>query len=267
MNAILLVYNTSIPSSHADAITYLTRRNLPVNLLGVNFGTVPTAVSQAQALASVYTVQSLVWNGVADTTFNGTTLYWGLYWTAQKYAVDGVILSTYTPLVYVNTQAPLNRPLPACFGSIVHLARFNNGLSFVPNGRLGSPAVSTNNFDFTTEMTTPLRKRARQPGGAQCHRSGARYNKGEPHLLSTATSIRSAALLAGTWWTTRSGTRVAYYQSLMSYARDRNGMNWTHRPRTRLQLQHRAAPTDFALGFDARSRSRSGACLLAGGHQ
>ena len=245
MNAILLVYNTSIPSSHADAITYLTRRNLPVNLLGVNFGTVPTAVSQAQALASVYTVQSLVWNGVADTTFNGNTLYWGLYWAAQKYAVDGVILSTYTPLVYVNTQAPLNRPLPACFGSIVHLARFNNGLSFVPNGRLGSPAVSTNNFDFTTEMTTRSGTALANQAVLHAIAAESRYNRGEPHMLSTATSygsqLPSLGLVNNTF-----GYSVAYYQSLMSYARSQ-GLNWT----LDLGLDYAfntGSATDFILG-------------------
>src|SRR5262245_19009196 len=191
MNAILLVYNTDIPARYTNAITYLTRRTLPMNLLGVNFGTVPTIVTQAQALSSVYTVQRLIWNGVTDTSFNGNTLYWGLYWTAQKYAVDGVILSTYTPLVYANTLSPMNRPLPASFGYIVYLARFNSGTNVVPNGRLGSPSNSANNFAFTTEMTTRSGAMLADQAVLNAIAAESRYNKGEPHLLSTATTYGS----------------------------------------------------------------------------
>lgn len=261
MNAILLVFNSSIPSSYTDAITYLARRNLPMNLLGVNFGTVPTVVTQAQALASVYTVQSLIWNGVADTSFNGNTLYWGLYWTAQKYAVDGVILSTYTPLVYANTQSPINRPLPATFGAIVYLARFNNGTSVIPNGRLGSPSHSANNFSFATEMTTRSGSTLANQAVLNAIAAESRYNKGEPHLLSTATSYGSQNSSLGMVSTTF-GYTVAYYQSLMSYARSQ-GLNWT----LDLGLDYAfntGSATDFALGTLPAPLSLWAMCLPVG---
>ncbi len=228
MNAILLVFNSSIPSSYTDAITYLARRNLPMNLLGVNFGTVPTVVTQAQALASVYTVhQSLIWNGVADTSFNGNTLYWGLYWTAQKYAVDGVILSTYTPLVYANTQSPINRPLPATFGAIVYLARFNNGTSVIPNGRLGSPSHSANNFSFTTEMTTRSGSTLANQAVLNAIAAESRYQQRRNPICSRLPRVMDRRTRHSAYGQHDvRGTRSTYYQSLMSYAWSQ-GLNWT----------------------------------------
>jgi hypothetical protein len=176
------------------------------------------------------------------------------------YSVDGIILSTYTPLVYLATQNPTNRALPASLARVAWYARTNSMQGTVANGRLGSPASRANSFDHTEEMTTRSGAQIADQAVLNAIAAEGRYNKGEPHLLSTATSYGSTNVdvrLLGPQY----GFDAAYYESLMSYARA-SGMSWT----IDLGRDYRfntTSPTDFAFGSTPERLSLWGVCLAA----
>ncbi len=257
MNAVLFIFNTDLPNSLVDALTYCARRHLPWNLLGINFGTTPSSVGQSQILGTSIAVQTFMWNGVTSSIYNGRSVQAAVSDISNFYAVDGLILSTFTPLVFVATQPPWNRPLPASLARVAWNAQMNSWRGLIANGRLGSPASMSGSFSSNVEMTTHSGAKLADQAVLNAIAAEGRYNKGEPHLLSTATSYGSVDDALGIVGA-KFGFDVAYHQALMSYART-NGMSWT----IDLGLDYRfntAQPTDFALGSMREPVSLRGMC-------
>lgn len=198
-----------------------------------------------------------MWNGVTSSAYNGSSVHRALYNLAHDYPFDGLILSTYTPLVFVATQSPWNRPLPASLARIAWYGLTDSWQGVIANGRLGSPASMSRSFNFTAEMVARSGMAVANQAVLNAIAAEGRYNKAEPHLLSTATSYGSVEETLGILGT-RFGFDVAYYQSLMSYARS-NGMSWT----IDLGLDYgfnTSSATDFALGSMREPVSVWGMC-------
>jgi len=229
-----------------------------LNLLGVNFGTSSTTVSQSQILGTAFTVQTFMWNGVTSSTYNGSSIQGTLYSLSRIYSLDGLVLSTHTPLVFVATQPPWNRPLPAALGRVAWYAQTNAWSGLIANGRLGSPASMNSSFDLSLEMTTRSGSKVADQSVLNGVEAEHRYNRSEPHLLSTATSYGSMEGSLGIRGT-HYGYDVAYYESLMTFARS-NGMSWTI-DLGRDYAFNSANPTDFALGSMREPVSLWGVCL------
>ncbi len=135
LSNVLVVFNTSIPASATDATAYLAARNLPVNLLGINFGTTPGPLTFAQTANGARTVQSFMWRGSSDSSFNGRTLNVAIDPIARAHPLDAIVLATYTPVVFQNQDSTLSTT-PGRLARMASISTF--GADVIAHGRIGS---------------------------------------------------------------------------------------------------------------------------------
>lgn len=215
----LIIYNTDIPQSLADAENYLAARGLPLNVVGVNFTSIGTTEPTfAELLNGPFVVQPGTYrvNGVVTSTYDGVSVLWFMYQAWYSKALfDALLMSTYTPLRYYDGS--LHRPLVSFLGAnIESTAPTWSGI--IPNGRLGCPAAYASGisptFDFTVEMTPRQGGTILEQALINALAAEQRFNYREPHVLSSTGGpyVANAA----------PGFNAAYWPGLMSAARDRH---------------------------------------------
>lgn len=198
---VLIIHNSSNAQSLTDAQAYVAARGLSANYMGVNWGTVNNVPTNAQMNDGTYSIQSLVYKGVADTSFNGINLgnSGGLKAVQSKYKFDGVILSTLTPMQYkpANWNPGAGFPYLTIPGAMGLWLTTGLDADFavpgLPNGRLGCPHDTASAFNWNTEMTV----RAGGSALTQCVTNGvaseANYNVNLPILTCSGLGTQGGA--------------------------------------------------------------------------
>jgi hypothetical protein len=225
LSNVLIIHNSSTAQSLTDAQSYVSQRGLKANYLGVNWGTSQTFPTKAQMTDGTYTIQSLTWDNVSDSSFNGKNLgaATGLKAVGRKYPMDGVILSTYTPMTYEPSNGSYQLTVPGAMGLWLTAGSDSDvGVRGLPNGRLGCPLNTSSQFFWTTEMTT----RSGQSAFTQCVGNAiaaeSTYNLKAPHFSSTATGVNGGATILSTG---ASFFNASYYTTLMAAIRAK--CSWT----------------------------------------
>lgn len=210
----LILYDTQLPQGLTDARTFQMAYGLPHNVVGCNFGSRPYNSTQAQ-FGSTYKIaaNTLVFHGTTFTAFDGQSLFSTFPQLIPNFGFDGFFCSTHTPLIITSTPSGFNTTVPGRLA----LQMKPEG-TFLPNGRLGATA-NTTNYDHSNELLTRSGQRAFDVALAGDLAARTTFNFSKPVLSSNAAS--GVLPIDNTL-----GFTLAYWQTLLATLRNKP-CNWS----------------------------------------
>lgn len=213
---VLLLSNASIAQSALDANWYIGLRGLKDHHLRITMGNTERTFTSTELNGCVVATNGLTWDGQVISDFDGMGVFNALQSivTDGGMRMDGLIASTHT---HMTQAATVNGTISGVLAQACNQRLAGVTSDVIPHGRLGAP--SGNLEDPRFEMVARSGTRMVEQAVANAIAAETRYNKFEPHWLSTASA---GSLLLGDQY----GFDAAYYAELMSFARAQ-GLNWT----------------------------------------
>jgi hypothetical protein len=192
LSSILFVYNTDRAQSLTDLLWYIGQRGLPVNLVGLNLGTINAKTLTEIETSIVVQPNTMKWNGTVNNTWDGLPIAGvlrnlsGNPTISETYSVDCVIASTLTPSLI--TALPINGnvgTLSGYFALLIYLQRYSSSSDIIPNGRLGYNATDFDGINSTySEVTCANGLGCLYNATAKALLAEKTYNVGKPLLMS-----------------------------------------------------------------------------------
>jgi hypothetical protein len=219
--SVLIVTNSSIPASLADAQTYCALRGLPVNIVQIAFGTTSAAtISEAGMANGTYAVTGAFLNGSASSAYNSLSAYAACGQVMAALSLSCVLFSTYTPVQFATSDGSFAIPaLVAAYASADQGQNyFSDGWGW---GRLGAPRQNPANaygWEWENEQTTRSGARVFDVCVPQAIAAEQQNNYGKPVMASTGvaggTGTVGVSILGDAY-----GFTTAWYQSYMAEIR------------------------------------------------